>query len=310
MVCQRTHWDAAWFARWNRLFTGAAPVGGPFVPPEIAYHRKTWEWVAIAQALDERGLLAPGRRGCGFAVGREPLAALFARHGIAVLATDLAAEAQDAQGWTNAGQHAANLDALYWPDIVDRAAFDQHVRFQAQDMRALTLDEPGQFDFIWSACSLEHLGTLEAGLQFVLRSTELLRPGGIAVHTTEFNISSDTATITAGADVLYRSSDIASLAARLRLIGCALERFDPFAGTAPEDIDYDYPPYYTHGRPHVKLLIDGFVSTSCLLIITKGQPPTVLPALATMTLPPDSPWPPPRRGLYPRLRRWLGALRR
>jgi hypothetical protein len=36
-------------------------------------HRKLWEWCYICQALSERDMLRPGRRGLGFAVGREPL---------------------------------------------------------------------------------------------------------------------------------------------------------------------------------------------------------------------------------------------
>ena len=36
-------------------------------------HRKMWEWLFIAEALRERGMLAAGRRGVGFGVGQEPL---------------------------------------------------------------------------------------------------------------------------------------------------------------------------------------------------------------------------------------------
>ncbi|MCX7406030.1 MAG: hypothetical protein NT089_09920, partial [Planctomycetia bacterium] len=41
-------------------------------------HRKLWELAFIAQALEERGMLAPTRRGLGFAVGTEKLPSLFA----------------------------------------------------------------------------------------------------------------------------------------------------------------------------------------------------------------------------------------
>lgn len=300
VVCRREHWDQDWFAHWAELFTAAAPIGGAFVPAHIVFHRKIWEWAAISQALDERGMLAPGKRGGGFAVGREPLASPFAQRGVDILATDLSATDDSTQHWSAAGQHAASLDALRWPDLIDRPTFDARVRFMAQNMRALDPGQLGQFDFIWSSCSFEHLGTIEAGLQFVLRSTELLKPGGIAVHTTEFNISSEDATIAAGENVLYRGRDISALAHRLRLIGCALERFDPFPGTAAEDIDYDYPPFYENGRQHVKLLLGGFVSTSCLLIITKGQYPAVLPPLADLVL----------AGAEPALAGSLAALRR
>jgi hypothetical protein len=48
-------------------------------------HRKGWEWCYIAQALRERGMLQPGKRGLGFAVGREPLVDLFASHGCEIM---------------------------------------------------------------------------------------------------------------------------------------------------------------------------------------------------------------------------------
>jgi hypothetical protein len=288
VVCRREHWDTRWFTHWNAIFSGASPPGEHFVPQHVGFHRKTWEWAAICQALHERGLLAPGRSGCGFAVGREPLASVFARHGVNVLATDLAAD-QSAGTWTETGQHAASLDALYWDKVVDRPTFDARIRFLPQDMRALDPAALGTHDFIWSSCSFEHLGSLEAGLQFVLRSTALLRPGGIAVHTTEFNVSDEENTVTTGDSVIYRRRDISSLAHRLRLIGCGMERFDDFPGTAPEDIEYDHHPYYQNDRAHIKLLLHGYVATSCLLIITKGRTPSALPPLTAMPLAPGAP---------------------
>ncbi len=299
MVCRRAHWDTDWYRRWDPIFTGSSPTGEHFVPPRVVYHRKVWEWAAIAQALEERGMLAPGTRGCGFAVGREPLASLFAAKGLEILATDLGADDTVAKTWSSAGQHAANLDALYWEKIVDRPTFDARVRFMPQDMRALRPAELGTHDFIWSACSFEHLGSLEAGLDFVLRSTELLRPGGIAVHTTEINLSDTEDTVFTGDSVIYRRRDFDTLAARLRRIGCGMERLDDFAGTDPEDIEYDYEPYYQHGRAHIKLMLGGFVTTSCLIIVTKGRYPGPLPAAEESLTPGD-----PERpgGPSPRLR--------
>jgi hypothetical protein len=277
MVCQRAHFDTPWFIHWAERSGNPVPQG-----PDRIFHRKTWEWAVVAQALASRGMLQPGRRGCGFAVGREPMASLFASLGVDVLATDLGAENEGAADWSATNQHAEGLDALHWPGVVDRARFDAHVLFMPQDMRKLQPDRLGEFDFIWSACSFEHLGSLEAGLQFVLKSTELLKPGGIAVHTTEINMSSLEETLTTGNSVIYRQKDINDLELRLRGIGCALERPDFFGGTATEDIEYDYVPYYEQDRHHIKLLLDGFVTTSMVLIIRKGRYPAILPSLREM----------------------------
>lgn len=303
MVCRRSHWDAPWFERWNALFAGASQSDEPIVPAHVPFHRKWWEWAAIAQTLDERGMLKPGKQGCGFAVGREPLASAFAQRGVDVLGTDLAAEDETSRSWSATGQHAAARDSLYWADLVDRSTFDARVRFVPQDMRALQPDQLGVHDFIWSSCSFEHLGDLEAGLQFVLRSTELLRPGGVAVHTTEFNVSDEERTIFTGPNVIYRRKDLSALAHRLRLIGCGMEPLDDFAGTDPEDLEYDFPPYYSHGRPGIKILLGGFVTTSCLIIITKARYPDVLAPLRIMeSVPIAVPPPQPPKTLLDRLR--------
>ncbi|MFC7553840.1 hypothetical protein ACFQU7_18870 [Pseudoroseomonas wenyumeiae] len=45
------------------------------------YHRKVWEMAFVAQAIWEAGLLAPGRRALGFAVGRKPCPASWPRAG-------------------------------------------------------------------------------------------------------------------------------------------------------------------------------------------------------------------------------------
>src|SRR5208337_3088041 len=135
---------------------------------------------------------------------------------------------------------------------IDRETFDRLVTFRPADMRTLKGLVPNSFDFLWSSCAFEHLGTLQRGLDFVVASMDLLRPGGIAVHTTEYNISSNTDTLTEGAAVIYRRCDIEELDRRLRLksCGCELVDFDP--GTHPYDLDYDRLPYYSTGRKHIK----------------------------------------------------------
>jgi hypothetical protein len=230
-------------------------------------NRKFWEWCAIAQALEERGRLVVGTRGLGFAVGSEPLSSYFASHRCPVLATDLDAASSNEE-WIKTNQHAVSLDALYFPQLVDRTQFEQCVKFQPADMRTLDGLRPG-YDFLWSSCAMEHLGTLDAGLEFVCNSAALLNPGGIAVHTTEFNISSEEKTVEVGDSVLYRRRDIIKLAAMLEERGCRLSPVAWDVGNHPFDLDYDRAPYMESHRRHIKLMIDGFVSTSMLLIVER-----------------------------------------
>jgi hypothetical protein len=233
----------------------------------LLMHRKVWERAFIAQALAERGLLAPGKSGLGFAVGQEPLPSLFAGRGCDVLATDLAAGSAAATAWADTGQHAAGPHALYRPDLCDRAAFDARVRFAPLDMNHVP-DRLGPFDFCWSSCALEHLGSLDLGVRFVERSLGCLAADGVAVHTTEFNVSSNSYTVAEGSEVLYRRCDIEALAARLTAAGHRVE-LDFDAGAGPADCQIDPPPY--REEPHLKLLLHGYVSTSIGLIVEKGR---------------------------------------
>mgnify|MGYP005869253905 CR=1 FL=1 len=137
-------------------------------------------------------MLAPGRRALGFAVGREWLPAFFAGLGIEVLATDLDPEDARARAWIETGQHAPAGDKLFQPHLVGEEAFARLVRHRAVDMNAIPEDlKRGRFDFLWSVCSLEHLGSLERGEDFVVEAMRCLRPGGVAVHTTEFNLDAE-----------------------------------------------------------------------------------------------------------------------
>lgn len=228
-------------------------------------HRKTWEWCYISQALHERGMLAPGRRGLGFAVGQEPLPALFARLGCEIVATDLAATEADAQGWTARGMHADSLEALNGRGLCEPALFRERASFRCVDMRALPpVTELGRFDFIWSACALEHLGTLEQGEYFIFQALRYLRPGGVVVHTTEYNVSSNTFTVTAGESNIFRRQDLERIATDLGWMGYEVD-LDFADGDRPGDAVVDPWPYM--GEVHLKLLLDGYVATSFGLII-------------------------------------------
>jgi hypothetical protein len=233
-----------------------------------ALHRKLWEWCFITQALYERGMLNEGRRGLGFAVGTEPLTALFAGMGCGVDASDLDHDNADRAGWIFTAQHASSALQLNSRGLCPDDVFAERVRFREADMRSIPSDLRG-FDFLWSSCALEHLGGLDQGLDFVVNAMECLRPGGIAVHTTEFNVESDSQTVEAGHSVIYRKRDLLSLAERLRAVGDVLEPFDFDVGDSEADLFIDEPPYV--GRYHLKLRLDGFASTSFGLIVRKGD---------------------------------------
>lgn len=180
------------------------------------YSRKQWEYVYVLEALRQAGCLAPGQQGLGFAVGTEPVAAVLANYGAQVLATDLPAEHANADGWQRTGQHAATLQQLNSHEICEPARFAERVQFAPVNMLNIPRKFDGQFDFVWSCCALEHLGTLDAGLQFIENSLRCLRPGGVAVHTTEYCVNSNTKTISRSGTVLYRRQDLERFRERIR----------------------------------------------------------------------------------------------
>jgi hypothetical protein len=229
------------------------------------YHRKQWEFCYILQALSTAGALAPGRRGLGFGVGQEPLPAVFANYGCSVVATDLDLARAKVKGWSDDNQHAASAEALNLLGIAKPEIFARNVRFQVADMNAIPPDLTG-FDFTWSSCCLEHLGSIEHGLRFIENSVARLLPGGVAVHTTELNCSSDTETIESGHTVLFRRSDLVELARRLSGQGCDLT-LNLNIGDQPLDQHVDVPPFTAD--KHIKLQLEAFTSTSFGLLIRK-----------------------------------------
>ena len=229
-------------------------------------HRKQWEFCYILQSVAREGMLAPGLRGLGFGVGGEPLTALFAAHGITVTATDLEHDRAHEQGWVDTDQHAQGKHTLNDRGICDPDVFERLVSFRHTDMNAIDPDLR-DFDFCWSACALEHLGSIDLGLRFIANSLDTLRPGGLAVHTTEFNCNSDSDTLDNASTVLFRRRDFTGFAKTMADAGHTLA-FNFDLGDQPLDQHIDVAPY--SADKHLKLLIAGYTTTSFGIIIRKG----------------------------------------
>lgn len=256
--CTQYQLESPVFLYWARRL-GERPGG---------LHRKLWEWCFITQALYERGALQVESKGLGFAVGTEPLTALFASMGANILATDLDLALASEEGWVESNQHASGKEQLNTKGLCPPDEFKRRVRFRDTDMRQIqpTLRD---FDFLWSSCALEHLGSLQHGLDFVVNAMECLRPGGVAVHTTELNCDSNTETVETGGSVVYRECDLLALADRLRDQGHSVEPLDFHTGETDADRYVDEFPY--GGKSHIKLRIGPYSSTSMGLIVTKRR---------------------------------------
>ena len=254
----------------QKWFDDFARANQIMIPAGIL-HRKSWEFIYITLALAERGMLKEGKRGLGFAVGTEPLPAYFASKGCEILATDLGTEGEGQKVRAEHGQNVNGETALLNKhQICGEKIFREKVTWQNVDMNEIP-DELNGFDFCWSSCAIEHVGSLKKSKTFMKNMLKVLKPGGIAIHTTEYNLSSNADTITQGESVIYRKSDILELAHWFRKEGHEIET-DFTCGQSEGDLFTDKPPYYQlDPRYHLRLDIGGYDSTSIGLIIRKAE---------------------------------------
>lgn len=232
------------------------------------WHRKQWEYVFILHHLTRAGVLRSGMRGLGFGVGVEPLPSAFALLGASVTGTDAPDEIRESGGWAKSKEHSQTLEDMRFPWIAEDR-FRELVSYQPCDMMNIDPALTG-YDFTWSSCCLEHLGNLQNGLDFVRNSVEnCLKVGGVAVHTTELNLTSDIHTIEEDAGtVIYRRSDLTNFIAEMEERGHIVEPF--IVGPPAHQLDYhvDVAPYSE--EPHLRLRIAEYASTSCGLVIRRG----------------------------------------
>jgi len=261
-LCTQADCDSDWFTFWLHELK-ARPH----------YHRKQWEFAYIAQALWQHGKLKPGLRGVGFGCGVEPLPSLFAKYGATVVATDMDPAGPGSKEWaaTQAGQVGALRNGAICPDN----ARLMKISLEFVDMNDIPARLHGQFDFCWSSCALEHLGTLDKGLLFIENSLKTLKPGGVAVHTTEYNLEQEGATLDNWSTVLYQRRHLEPFVARLKTLGYRVAPLDLDAGNGILDRYVDIPPFEGTYYPqeanwaHLKLCVAGLACTSAGLIITK-----------------------------------------
>jgi len=251
----------------------------------VTYHRKIWEFAFLLQSLFDADLLKQGGRALGFGCGEEPIASYLAARGLDVTVTDLDPERVAGLGWIETGQHTDSLEKVWYPDIVNRSTFDEKVSLRYVDMTDIPSDING-YDFCWSICALEHLGSIRKGLDFIKNSLSTVRVGGYSIHTTEYNFLSKDETIDNWPTVLFLRKHFELLAQELIALGHEVAPLDFNVGDGVLDKFVDIPPYaYGEGgldreiwstvgqAAHLKLSVDGFACTCFGLVVRKGPKP-------------------------------------
>merc|ERR1711865_389393 len=235
-------------------------------------HRKLWELAYVVHVVTTMGLCTSGKRGFVTAVGKEFLPQLFVTLGCDIVASDLP-DGQVASGWDAGGMHASNMKELYTPGYkgVTWEQFNEHVHFQPENINSLSREiQQQRFDFVWSTCSVEHVGSIEKGIAAVLNSVKLLKPGGVAIHTVEFNLWSEEQTTRTENESIWRKKDMERLIAAAQTAGYIVPTVSWGAGHGKFDRvpnGQDKCAYVDHN--HIKLGCFGEIKTSFAMVIQK-----------------------------------------
>jgi len=228
------------------------------------------EYVFVSRIIDAIGLISAGggKKALGFAVGEERTVPFFAKHQVNVVATDLPPNDPQVAGWGGTHQHMSGaVEAMPRYGHVTKKQMREYVTQEWLDMNQMEKSDVwktqlGSFDFVWSVCSVEHVGSIKLALEAMINSLQFLKLGGTAVHTTEFNLNQLVDTMDGPGTVIFRQSDAESLRA------CALRKgyempeicYDP--GDGPIDMTVDLPPY--HHDNHLKLFLDNKYISTCI----------------------------------------------
>jgi hypothetical protein len=225
-------------------------------------HRKTWEHVAVCRVFRDLSLSA--FNAIGFGCGNEPVPEFL--HNISpasrVVATDAPVDQSVREHWAETGQHLLKVIPGL-PDVVG-------LSYRECDMRAIPYYFlTGDYDFTWSCGSFEHIGGIAAGLDFFCNQMKCLRPGGIAAHVTEFNVTSNSGTLESPNLSIFRKRDFEYLGKILAEQGDRLFPLDFEGGDEEADCYVDRQPYFS--KPyHLVLELGGYTFTSFLLIAQRG----------------------------------------
>lgn len=224
------------------------------------YHRSLWEYTVVLQAFYEGGALKPGSRLLGLAAGEHSLCSYLARQGLDTTIT-------------------GSVAPRHIETQVDLAEFRRRIA-HTPDVGGLT----GAYDALWSIGQAARQGSIARGADFVMRSMDLLKPGGVAIHILPFNYADDTQTIDDWDMVLFQRRHIEALTEALAAAGHRPSPLGFHVGHQPLDRYVDLPPFELRRTPafdrlwrdgwesaHLKVSIDGFATTSFALVVRRGD---------------------------------------
>jgi hypothetical protein len=236
-----------WFAYWARE-----------LECDVRAERKLWEAVSVLQAFYEAGVLRPGARVLGFGVGDEALPSYLASIGLEVVATDMSG--------------VTDPDHCWKPSFLDRDRFDALVEVSDVDIRRLDDKTLRGFDACWSCGVLDALADHEQATDAAILTMDTLKPGGVAVHVTEYAFANDQPESHSGA-LCFPRVFFEKLAEKLDGRGHRTAPLGFGLGDQPLDGYVDTEPFGDGmvagvSAPHLKIRIGGELRTSFALTVT------------------------------------------
>jgi SAM-dependent methyltransferase len=221
------------------------------------FHRKIWEFNQALYGLRTLRRLAPEATALGIGCGHEELMYFLANRIGKVVATDLY------EGGYLGGEGEA--DVLQHPAKYAPFRFRED-HLEVRQMNALALQfEAGSFDFVFCLSSLEHFGSNGDKLTALREMHRVLKPGGVAVLTTEIVLNR-----------LGRGSQYFQRDTLTRLIGAAGFALD---GAVDFCVEQEYSarplalPMDAFAVPHVVLRNFHTIYTSIALFLMKPPGP-------------------------------------
>lgn len=231
------------------------------------FHRKQWEYFLALQTIwASSGGNLHGKKAILFGVGLDPIAAVLASLGMDVKATDFRGGA-NAAAWKSTGQLSEDMSDLNARGICSREDFLDRCSYEEVDMSAIPNKFRSSFDYSLSFCSLGHIGGYREGLDFVEQSGKVLRPGGIAVHTTEIDLSEHLPVLESPNLSLYRSADLKKTLQTLTEQGYQVPDHSFKAGPGLADSHLDKEPY---SSTHLRFELLGHETTAFGFVFSKS----------------------------------------
>jgi FkbM family methyltransferase len=195
------------------------------------------------------------KKAIGFGVGIEPIPAALAKIGFHVTATDYL-DGEISEAWKNTEQLIESPSDLNSRGILTPDEFEELITFINMDMNSIPSEFHEAFHFVWSSCALGHIGGYKQGLEFLVNSANLLMPGGIAIHSTELDVSPGTDKYDSPTLSLYRLEDLIECVEALRRNGFTVAELDidrKWNGKSEKFVDSE--PWGE--RPHLRIDVFG-----------------------------------------------------